>query len=48
MKTEYFLPLFLTFVDILCSIPYFIQHNYMRGMYWVFAAGITFCATFSK
>jgi hypothetical protein len=48
MKTEYYLPLFLVFVDILCSIPYFMQKNYARGFYWICAAGITFCATFSK
>lgn len=46
MKTEQILPTILITIDILSSIPYFVQGDIRRGIYWLAAAVLTTTVTF--
>ena len=43
---EKLLPSAMILLSIGAAIVYFAQHDYRKGLYWVFAAGLTTTVTF--
>ncbi len=43
---EKILPTVLMLIDIGAAIPYGLQGDWRRCLYWLFACGLTFCVTY--
>jgi len=46
MPFERFLPLLMMFLSVGASVPYWVLGDWRKGLYWLFAAGLTFTVTF--
>lgn len=40
------LPLTLLLIQVLASVPYWAIGDWRKGLYWLFAAGLTYVVTF--
>ena len=47
MKSEYIFPTVLIVLDILSAIPYAIKCNIRMAIYWIAAAVLTACVTYT-
>ena len=43
---EKYLPATLLVIQVLAAIPYWLAGDWRMGLYWLFAAGLTFVVTF--
>jgi hypothetical protein len=46
MGFEKLLPLTLLIIQALASMPYWAVGDWRKGLYWLFAAGLTYVVTF--
>jgi len=46
MSFEKWLPSLMMLLSLGASIPYWILNDWRKGLYWLFAAGLTFTVTF--
>lgn len=47
MRTEYIFPTVLIALDIASSVPYMLRGNFRMMIYWLAAATLTACVTFT-
>ena len=47
MRTEYILPTILIVLDVCASLPYAVHGNWRMAIYWLAAATLTACVTYT-
>ena len=47
MKTEYIFPTILIALDVCAAIPYAMKSNWRMAVYWLAAATLTACVTYT-
>ncbi len=48
MKTEYIFPTILIALDVFSAIPYAMKSNWRMAVYWLAAATLTACVTYTN
>lgn len=47
MKAEYIFPTILIALDVAAAVPYAVQSNWRMAIYWLAAATLTACVTYT-